>query len=106
MASDSKKRRCTPSPSRQQTRNEQRIHDRIPQTIIPSTTSFSGIMPPSAPFLTWSPILLPGSPFAPLFPAFYPAALRSLPGFVFKSKLTEIHIKKSSTTTKEKNSEK
>lgn len=101
MASEIKKRRSSPSPSptRNQSAHEQRDReqrhgretdsgtdrnsDRLSQAIVPATsaaTSFSGFLPP-APFLTWSPILLP--PFPPaLFPAFYPA-LRSLPGFVF-----------------------
>lgn len=70
---------CSPSlsPTRQ-TANDERNPN---PTSIPSS-QISGIMPPSAPFLTWSPILLP--PWGPaLFPAaLYPAALRSLPGFV------------------------
>lgn len=70
IVADIKKRRCTPSPAR-------RISSASP------ATHFGNIMTPSAPFLTWSPILLP--PWGPAFlpAALYPAALRSaLPGFV------------------------
>lgn len=105
MATEIKKRRSSPSPSptRAQERRDRerererrdrsrdrdtdtdadRDTDRRLQAMLPPSTvaSFNGLMPSAAaPFLTWSPILLP--PFAPaLFPAFYPA-LRSLPGFV------------------------
>lgn len=67
VADIKKQRRYTPSPLR-----------RITPTSHPGS-----IMTPSAPFLTWSPILLPpwGSAFLPA--ALYPAALRSaFPGFV------------------------
>lgn len=101
VATEIKKRRSSPSPSPTRTherreRNRDRSRDRdtdtdtdrdgdrVPRTALPpsSMAPFGGLMPSAAaPFLTWSPILLP--PFAPaLFPAFYPA-LRSLPGFVF-----------------------
>lgn len=65
---DIKKRRCTPSPS--------------PKRVTPP--QIGNIMAPSGPFLTWSPILLP--PWG-LYPALYPAALRSaLPGLVFEER--------------------
>lgn len=60
-------------------------------------------MPPSAPFLTWSPILLP--PWGPAFlpAALYPAALRSaLPGFVINQKQIFYIVLLKSKTTKRK----
>lgn len=82
VATDNKKRRCSPSPSPPSRQTVIEDHISNPASLPPVSTHFGGIMPPSAPFLTWSPILLP--PWGPaLFPAaLYPAALRSLPGFV------------------------
>lgn len=82
VATENKKRRCSPSPSpsRRSSTAEGRISE--PSSLPPVSSHFNGIMPPSAPFLTWSPILLPPWGSA-LFPAaLYPAAFRSLPGFV------------------------
>lgn len=89
VATDTKKRRCSPSPpptTQSQTQSDDRNgRSASEHRSIRTPTSLPFSMPSTAPFLTWSPILLP--PWGPaLFPAaLYPAALRSLPGFVFIS---------------------
>lgn len=80
VATENKKRRSSPSPSPTRHTSTSVADARISEqsaSLSAASSQFNGVMSP----FFMSPIFLP--PWGPLFPAaFYPAAVRSIPGFV------------------------